>query len=100
MKAKHILCFCTEAELQKERERAQAEHRQPIYSGKCRAIDPAETRQRRKSGSLVRSGCGFQSTPYAFTTSCIETWSLERGGKRPHHPAFERDAGLQLRSGD
>ena len=41
---KAYLCFCSEAELQKERERAQAEHRQPIYSGKCRAIDPAEAR--------------------------------------------------------
>jgi nondiscriminating glutamyl-tRNA synthetase len=44
---KAYLCFCTEAELQKERERAQAEHRQPIYSGKCRAIDPAEAKRRR-----------------------------------------------------
>jgi nondiscriminating glutamyl-tRNA synthetase len=47
---KAYLCFCTEAELQKERERAQAEHRQPIYSGKCRAIDPSEARQRRAGG--------------------------------------------------
>jgi nondiscriminating glutamyl-tRNA synthetase len=47
---KAYLCFCTEAELQKERERAQAEHRQPIYSGKCRAIDPADARQRRTGG--------------------------------------------------
>ena len=36
---KAYLCFCTEEELQKERDRATAEHRQPIYSGKCRAID-------------------------------------------------------------
>jgi len=44
---KAYLCFCSEAELQKERERAQAEHRQPIYSGKCRAIDPTEAKHRR-----------------------------------------------------
>jgi nondiscriminating glutamyl-tRNA synthetase len=47
---KAYLCFCTEAELQKERERAQIEHRQPIYSGKCRAINPAEATQRRTTG--------------------------------------------------
>jgi nondiscriminating glutamyl-tRNA synthetase len=44
---KAYLCFCTEEELQKERDRATAEHRQPIYSGKCRAIDPAESQRRR-----------------------------------------------------
>ncbi|HEV7220133.1 MAG TPA: glutamate--tRNA ligase, partial [Terriglobales bacterium] len=47
---KAYLCFCTEADLQKEREKAQAEHRQPIYSGKCRAIDPSEAKRRRENG--------------------------------------------------
>lgn len=47
---KAYLCFCSEEELQKERERAQAEHRQPVYSGTCRAIDPAEAEGRRKAG--------------------------------------------------
>ena len=46
---KAYLCFCTEEELQRDRERAAAEHRQPIYSGKCRAIDPAEAQRRRSS---------------------------------------------------
>jgi glutamyl-tRNA synthetase/nondiscriminating glutamyl-tRNA synthetase len=44
---KAYLCFCTEEDLQKERDRAAAEHRQPIYSGKCRSIDPAEAQRRR-----------------------------------------------------
>ncbi len=47
---KAYLCFCTDADLQKEREKAQAEHRQPIYSGKCRAVDPAEAKRRRDAG--------------------------------------------------
>lgn len=47
---KAYLCFCTEEDLQRDRERAAAEHRQPIYSGKCRAIGPAEAQQRRSSG--------------------------------------------------
>ena len=47
---KAYLCFCTEEELQRERDRASAEHRQPIYSGKCRAIDPAEAQGRRAAG--------------------------------------------------
>jgi nondiscriminating glutamyl-tRNA synthetase len=47
---KAYLCFCTEEELQMERERAQAEGRQPIYSGKCRKIDPDEASRRRSAG--------------------------------------------------
>jgi nondiscriminating glutamyl-tRNA synthetase len=47
---KAYLCFCTEEDLQRERERAAAEHRQPIYSGKCRSIDPAEAQRRRAAG--------------------------------------------------
>ena len=56
IEGKAYLCFCTEEELQKERERAQAEHRQPIYSGKCRAIDPAAAGQRRTAESPAPSG--------------------------------------------
>ena len=44
------LCFCTDAELEQERQRAHAEHRQPIYSGKCRALDPAEAQRKRTAG--------------------------------------------------
>ncbi len=47
---KAYLCFCTEDELQRERERATAEHRQPIYSGQCRSIDPSEAQRRRTAG--------------------------------------------------
>ena len=47
---KAYLCFCTEDDLQKERDQAMAEGRQPIYSGKCRAIDPEEAKRRRSAG--------------------------------------------------
>jgi nondiscriminating glutamyl-tRNA synthetase len=47
---KAYLCFCTEEELQRERDRAATEHRQPIYSGKCRTIDPAEAQRKRAAG--------------------------------------------------
>ena len=53
---KAYLCFCTEEELQREREKATAEHRQPIYSGKCRNIDPAEAELRRSA----REGCAIR----------------------------------------
>jgi len=53
---KAYLCFCSEEELQREREKATAEHRQPIYSGKCRSIDPAEAELRR----AARESCAIR----------------------------------------
>jgi len=63
---KAYLCFCTEAELQQERERAAAEHRQPIYSGKCRAIDPAESQRRRTSGEACAIRLRIPDHPIRF----------------------------------
>jgi len=63
---KAYLCFCTEAELQKERERAQAEHRQPIYSGKCRAIAPAEANRRRTGGESCAIRLRIPEHPIRF----------------------------------
>ena len=63
---KAYLCFCTEEELQQERERAQAEHRQPIYSGKCRVIDPAEAKRRRAAGESCAIRLGIPERPIRF----------------------------------
>jgi nondiscriminating glutamyl-tRNA synthetase len=63
---KAYLCFCTEEELQKERERAQAEHRQPIYSGKCRSIDPAEASRRRTVGESCAIRLRIPERPIRF----------------------------------
>ncbi len=63
---KAYLCFCTEQDLQKERERAQAEHRQPIYSGKCRSIDPAEAKQRRSNSEPCAIRLQIPDRPIRF----------------------------------
>lgn len=47
---KAYLCFCSEDDLQKEREKAMAEGGQPIYSGRCRNIEPQEAQRRRTGG--------------------------------------------------
>jgi len=44
---KAYYCFCTDQELEREREEALAEQRPPHYSGKCRKLDPAEAERRR-----------------------------------------------------
>ncbi len=63
---KAYLCFCTEAELQKERETAQAEHRQPIYSGKCRMIDPAQAQSRKTKGDPCAIRLQIPARPIRF----------------------------------
>jgi glutamyl-tRNA synthetase/nondiscriminating glutamyl-tRNA synthetase len=63
---KAYLCFCTEEELQDDREQAAAEHRQPIYSGKCRAIDPAEAQRRRAAGEACAIRLRIPEHPIRF----------------------------------
>ncbi len=43
-------CFCTPEELKSERERALAEGRPPRYSGRCRDLNPDESRRRLEAG--------------------------------------------------
>lgn len=50
---KAYLCFCTAEELERERQRAVAEHRPQIYSGKCRQLDAVEAAKRRNAGQAA-----------------------------------------------
>ena len=43
-------CFCTEAELESERERALARGEQPRYSGRCRTLTPEQREEKRRQG--------------------------------------------------
>jgi glutamyl-tRNA synthetase len=47
---KAYYCFCTQEELEREREAALAEGRMPVYSGKCRNIPLEEAEKRRNAG--------------------------------------------------
>src|SRR5438270_6845436 len=63
---KAYLCFCTAEALESERKQALAEHRSPIYSGKCRAIDPAQAAQRRASGEPAAIRLHIPEHPIKF----------------------------------
>ena len=63
---KAYLCFCTEEDLQKERDRALAEHRQPVYSGKCRALDSSEAQRKRASGTACAIRLRIPEHPIRF----------------------------------
>jgi len=63
---KAYLCFCTEEELQHDRERAAREHRQPIYSGRCRNLDFTEAENRRKRGEACAIRLRIPEHPIRF----------------------------------
>ncbi len=43
-------CYCTEEEIEAEREAARAANKMPIYSGKCRNLAPAEIEAKKAAG--------------------------------------------------
>ena len=47
---KAYLCFCSPEELERDRERALQHQQPPIYSGKCRALNPEESQRRSTAG--------------------------------------------------
>ncbi len=91
---KAYLCFCTEEELRRERERAQSEHRQPIYSGKCRGLDRAEARRRRSSGELAAIRLRIPEHPIAFHD--IVHGRVEFSSEVVSDPIILRSSGLPV----
>jgi nondiscriminating glutamyl-tRNA synthetase len=91
---KAYLCFCTEEELQKDRERATAEHRQPIYSGKCRAIDPAEAQRRRTAGEPCAIRLRIPEHPIRFHD--IVHGNVEFSNEVVSDPIILRSSGMPV----
>jgi glutamyl-tRNA synthetase/nondiscriminating glutamyl-tRNA synthetase len=91
---KAYLCFCTEAELQQERERAAAEHRQPIYSGKCRAIDPADAQGKRVSGEACAIRLRIPEHPIRFHD--IVHGAVEFSNEVVSDPIILRSSGMPV----
>ncbi|HEY4661986.1 MAG TPA: glutamate--tRNA ligase [Terriglobales bacterium] len=91
---KAYLCFCTEEELQKDRERATAEHRQPIYSGKCRTHDPAESQRRRVSGEACAIRLQIPEHPIRFHD--IVRGAVEFSNEVVSDPIILRSSGMPV----
>ena len=91
---KAYLCFCTEEDLQKERARATAEHRQPIYSGKCRAIDPAEAQRRRASSEPCAIRLRIPERPIRFHD--IVHGAVEFSNEVVSDPIILRSSGMPV----
>jgi nondiscriminating glutamyl-tRNA synthetase len=91
---KAYLCFCTEEELQKERESAMAEQRQAIYSGKCRALDPAEAKRRREAGEACAIRLKIPEHPIRFHD--IVHGNVEFSNEVVSHPIILRSSGMPV----
>ena len=63
---KAYLCFCKEDDLRAERDRALAEHRPPLYSGKCRALDAEEAQNKREAGESCAIRLRIPEHPIRF----------------------------------
>ena len=63
---KAYLCFCSQEELEQDREAAMAEGRSPLYPGTCRGIDPAEARRRRGAGEQAAIRLRIPEHPIRF----------------------------------
>jgi nondiscriminating glutamyl-tRNA synthetase len=63
---KAYLCFCSAEDLEAERQKAIAEHRPQIYSGKCRKLDPARSLERRAAGEQAAIRLHIPERPIRF----------------------------------
>ena len=91
---KAYLCFCTEEELQKERDKAMAEGGQPIYSGKCRMIDPAESQRRRAAGEACAIRLRIPEHPIRFHD--IVHGTVEFSNEVVSDPIILRSSGMPV----
>jgi nondiscriminating glutamyl-tRNA synthetase len=63
---KAYLCFCSQEELEREREIALKNQQPPNYSGKCRVLDPAEVQRRRANGEAAAIRLRIPEHPIRF----------------------------------
>jgi glutamyl-tRNA synthetase/nondiscriminating glutamyl-tRNA synthetase len=59
-------CFCSAEELERDREQALKEGRQPVYSGKCRSLDPGEAARRHSGGEPAAIRLKIPEHPIRF----------------------------------
>ncbi len=63
---KAYLCFCSQEELERDREEKLKNQQPPIYSGKCRVLDPAEAQRRHAGGEAAAIRLRIPEHPIRF----------------------------------
>jgi glutamyl-tRNA synthetase/nondiscriminating glutamyl-tRNA synthetase len=91
---KAYYCFCSAEELEREREQALKEQRQPIYSGKCRNLDPAEAKRRRAAGEPAAIRLKIPEHPIRFHD--IVRGDVEFSNEVVSDPIIVRSSGMPI----
>ncbi|MGO9516405.1 MAG: glutamate--tRNA ligase [Candidatus Korobacteraceae bacterium] len=91
---KAYLCFCSQEELEREREHALAHQQPPIYSGKCRALDPAESQRRHANGEAAAIRLRIPEHPIRFHD--IVRGDVEFSHEEVSDPIIVRSSGMPV----
>jgi nondiscriminating glutamyl-tRNA synthetase len=87
-------CFCSQEELEREREAAMAAHRPPVYSGKCRGLDHAEAQRRRAAGEPAAIRLAIPERPIRFHD--IVRGMVEFSNEAVSDPIILRSSGIPV----
>ena len=91
---KAYLCFCSQDQLELEREAAMAAHRPPVYSGKCRGLEPAEAQRRRAAGEAAAIRLAIPERPIKFHD--IVRGTVEFSNEAVSDPIIQRSSGIPV----
>ncbi len=91
---KAYYCFCTAEQLERERQQAMAEGRQPIYSGKCRELDRDEAERRRTDGEAAAIRLKIPEHPIRFHD--IVRGNVEFSNEVVSDPIIVRSSGMPV----
>jgi glutamyl-tRNA synthetase/nondiscriminating glutamyl-tRNA synthetase len=91
---KAYLCFCSQEELERDRERALQHQQPPIYSGKCRALDPEESQRRHAHGEAAAIRLRIPEHPIRFHD--IVRGAVEFSNEVVSDPILLRSTGIPV----
>jgi glutamyl-tRNA synthetase/nondiscriminating glutamyl-tRNA synthetase len=91
---KAYYCFCTQEELERQREQAMKEHRQPIYPGTCRNSDLAEAKKRKAAGEPCAIRLKIPERPIRFHD--IVRGAVEFSNEVVSDPIIVRSTGIPV----
>ena len=91
---KAYYCFCTQEELERQREQAMKEGRQPIYPGTCRDFDLAAAKKRKASGEACAIRLKIPEHPIRFHD--IVRGAVEFSNEVVSDPIIVRSTGIPV----
>ncbi len=91
---KAYYCFCTQEELEAQRELALKEHRQPVYPGTCRNLDLTEARKRKDGGTPAAIRLKIPERPIRFHD--IVRGAVEFSNEVVSDPIIVRSTGIPV----